>query len=179
MARQEAWDAQCGALKRREQALFQLYADIGAGIEAPFAAIGDRISAARAGAYDAEIDRVTAIKTARGAEIDGLAAEVAGLWEELGFGPRDEYDAALAGGAMGRASLGWGLSVIDTLRGKVAELGREKAAREEKIMVMGQGITTLWKRLATSEEEQTAFLEAHAGIGDDVIQAVRFFQKGQ
>lgn len=36
-----------------------------------------------------------------------------------------------------------------------------------------QAITTLWKRLATSEEEQTAFLEAHAGIGDDVIKAVR------
>jgi hypothetical protein len=175
VARQEAWDAQFGALKRREAALFQLYADIGAGIEAPFATIGDRISGARAAAYDGEIERVGAVKAARGAVIDGLAAEVAGLWEELGFGPCDEYDRALAGGAAGRASLGWGTAVIDTLRGKVAALTAEKAAREEKIMVMGQRITTLWKRLSTSEEEQTAFLEAHAGIGDDVIQAVRGF----
>ena len=171
--RQEAWDAQCAALKRREAALFQLYADIGAGIEPAFAAIGDRISTARALAYDGEIARVAAVKAARGAEIGALAGEVAGLWEELGFGPKDEYDAALAGGEAGRAALGWGTSVIDTLRGKVGALCAEKAAREDKIMRMGQGITTLWKRLATSEEEQTAFLEAHAGIGDDVIVAVR------
>jgi hypothetical protein len=38
--------------------------------------------------------------------------------------------------------------------------------------IIGQQITALWKRLATAEEEQTAFLESHAGIGDEVIAAV-------
>jgi hypothetical protein len=57
------------------------------------------------------------------------------------------------------------------LQSKAAGLTAEKAVREERIMVIGQQITALWKRLSTSEEEQTAFLESHAGIGDDVIAA--------
>lgn len=60
-ALQTAWDARARTLRERESSLFQLYSDIGAGIEAAFAAIGDRVSAARVGAYDAEIARVRAV----------------------------------------------------------------------------------------------------------------------
>ena len=132
--------------------------------------MGDRISLARIAQYDEEIARVSEIKRVRAGEIESLAGQIKEYWEELGFGPRDECEGSLARGALGE--LGWGLPIISVLAAKVEALGAEKLAREEKIMVMGQGITTLWKRLATPEEEQTAFLEAHAGIGDDVISAV-------
>ena len=165
------WDQRAGALRAREAQLFQLYSDIGAGIEAGFGALGERISTARIAAYDAELRRVGAVKAARAAEIAALAGDIKELWEELGFAPGDAVEGSIGRGAL--EELGWGTPIIATLHAKVAALGAEKAAREEKITTMGQGITTLWKRLATPEEEQTAFLEAHAGIGDDVINAVR------
>jgi len=168
---QETWDLRAATLREREGTLFQLYADVGAGIESGFSCTGDRVSLARIAQYDEEIKRVGGIKSERGAEVEGLAAQIKDLWEELGFGPRDEYERSVAQGSFGE--LGWGTLVISILSAKVQSLSAEKLAREEKIMVMGQGITTLWKRLATPEEEQTAFLEAHAGIGDDVISAVR------
>ena len=174
---QELWDGRASQLRSREAALFQLYADIGAGIEPGFAALGERYSAQRIAAYDAELRRVAAVKAARAGEIAALAGEIKDLWEELGFAARDAHEGSVARGALDE--LGWGLPLIAVLKGKVAALGAEKAAREEKITIMGQGITTLWKRLATPEEEQTAFLEAHAGIGDDVINAVRAGQGAQ
>ncbi len=167
---QETWDARARTLKGKEGGLFQLYADIGAGIEAGFSNIGDRMSIARIASYDAELARVTAIKAERAAAIAGLAAEINGLWEELGFVAADDAEKSISRGEFD--SLGWSTHVIARLRGKIDALLAEKAAREERIMVMGQAITALWKRLATPEEEQTAFLEAHAGIGDDVIAAV-------
>ena len=54
----------------------------------------------------------------------------------------------------------------------MAALSKEKARREERIAATGEQIMALWKRLATPEEEQNAFLEAHAGLGNDVIAAV-------
>ena len=57
------------------------------------------------------------------------------------------------------------------LQDKVQQLTTEKGIREERIMIIGQQITALWKRLSTPEHEQTTFLESHAGIGDDVINA--------
>jgi hypothetical protein len=69
------------------------------------------------------------------------------------------------------AGLGWTTAAISMLQTKAAALNAEKAVREERIMVIGQQITALWKRLSTPEEEQTSFLESHAGIGDDVIAA--------
>jgi len=168
---QGAWDVRARDLRAREAALFQLYADVGAGIEAGFSAVGDRVSAARVAAYEAEAARVRKVKDARRAAIAALAADIAGLWEELGFAARDETEAAIARGELD--ALGWGEPVVERLQQKAAALLAEKAAREERIMVMGQAITALWKRLATPEDEQTAFLEAHAGIGDDVIAAVR------
>jgi hypothetical protein len=170
-ALQEVWDTRAATLRAREATLFQLYADIGAGIEPGFACTGDRLSLARIGAYDEEIGRLEGIKGERAAAIGEAASAIKEYWEELGFGPRDEYEEAVARGTTAE-TLGWGTPLIAILHDKVAALASEKAAREEKIMVMGQGITTLWKRLATPEEEQTAFLEAHAGIGDDVISAV-------
>lgn len=128
------------------------------------------MSIARIASYDAELARVTAIKAERAAVIAGLAAEINGLWEELGFVAADDAEKSISRGEFD--SLGWSTHVIARLRGKIDALLAEKAAREERIMVMGQAITALWKRLATPEEEQTAFLEAHAGIGDDVIAAV-------
>lgn len=168
---QTAWDARARTLRERESTLFQLYSDIGAGIEANFAATGDRISAARVSAYDAEITRVRAIKSERAAAIKAKAAEIVGLWEELGFTASDDTEQCIARGMLD--SLGWAPAVGARLAQKAEVLLAEKAAREERIMIMGQSITALWKRLATPEEEQTAFLEAHAGIGDDVIAAVR------
>jgi len=167
---QETWDQRSSLLRSREAQLFQLYSDIGSGIEPTFAVLGDRISVQRIGAYDGEIRRVAAVKAARAAEIGALAGEIKELWEELGFSPGDACEISIGKGAL--EELGWGTPIIAILKAKVAALGAEKAAREEKITIMGQGITTLWKRLATPEEEQTAFLEAHAGIGDDVIHAV-------
>lgn len=49
---------------------------------------------------------------------------------------------------------------------------RVQGLREEKITVMGRQITELWKRLSTSESEQNAFLEDHAGLGEGTILAV-------
>ena len=82
---QTAWDARARTLRERETTLFQLYADIGTGIEAPFATIGDRVSATRVDAYCAEIARVRMIKAERAAAIKAKATEIVGLWEELGF----------------------------------------------------------------------------------------------
>jgi hypothetical protein len=48
-----------------------------------------------------------------------------------------------------------------------------QAAREERILAIGKCITTLWGRLSTPVEEQTAFMESHCGLGDAVIAAVR------
>lgn len=69
--------------------------------------------------------------------------------------------------------LGWSQSLVDALQGKIEGLGVEKAGREERIARIGGEITSLWKRLATPEDEQTQFLEAHAGLGDATIEAVR------
>jgi hypothetical protein len=168
---QTAWDARARTLRERETTLFQLYADIGTGIEAPFATIGDRVSATRVDAYCAEIARVRMIKAERAAAIKAKATEIVGLWEELGFAASDDTEQCILRGTLD--SLGWVPAVVTRLAQKAETLLAEKAAREERIMVMGQSITALWKRLATPEDEQTAFLEAHAGIGDDVIAAVR------
>lgn len=62
---------------------------------------------------------------------------------------------------------------MDTLTAKIAALNEQKAAREERIAAVGAEIMALWKRLATPEDEQAAFLEEHAGLGDAVIAAVR------
>ena len=64
--------------------------------------------------------------------------------------------------------MGWSSAVVGALKAKVASLSEEKAIREDRIAVIGKEITALWKRLATPEAEQTGFLEAHAGIGDQV-----------
>lgn len=144
---------------------------MGAGIEPAFAGVGDRVSSARVAAYDTEIARVRTLKAERAAAIAAKAAEIAGLWDELGFAAADDTEACIARGTLD--SLGWAPAVGALLEAKAQALVAEKAAREERIMVMGQSITALWKRLATPEDEQTAFLEAHAGIGDDVIAAVR------
>jgi hypothetical protein len=167
---QETWDSRARTLKTRESTLFQLYSDTGAGIETGFSNIGDRMSMTRTAAYDAEVARVTAVKSQRAGVIAKLAAEVVGLWEELGFTASDETESAISRGELD--TLGWATPVVSRLQGKIDTLLAEKGRREGRIMVMGQAITALWKRLATPEEEQTAFLEAHAGIGDDVIAAV-------
>ena len=174
-ATQETWDARHGALKAHEASLAALSADVGAPVAAAFAAIGDKISAARIAAYGAEVGRVAAIKAERHAAVAALCDETNALWAELGASssaaaaPRDETDALVARGDV--AALGWTTATIALLTQRCATLQAEKAAREERIMVIGQHITALWKRLATPEAEQTAFLERHAGIGDDVIEA--------
>jgi hypothetical protein len=136
-----------------------------------FATIGDKMSIARIGSYESEIARVSAIKNERWSVISSLAEEINTLWGELGFAPADEYDACIAPPNKG-LGLGWTTGAIELLQGKARSLAAEKSIREERIMIIGQQITTLWKRLATPEDEQTAFLESHAGIGDDVISAV-------
>jgi hypothetical protein len=123
---------------------------------------------ARIAAYDREIARMGAIKAERGEVITGLCASVCALWSELEFAPADATEEAIAARGAGLACT---LESIGALREKLAGLEAEKAAREEKICELGHAITSLWKRLATPEEEQTAFLEAHAGIGDGVIAA--------
>ena len=136
-----------------------------------FAAIGDTLSLPRIASFEAECARVAALKAERQAAIEALCGEINALWDELGAGAaRDEYDALITSPNNG-CGLGWSASVVAQLTDKCAALQTEKAAREEKIMVIGQQITALWKRLATPESEQTAFLERHAGIGDDVIEA--------
>jgi hypothetical protein len=93
------------------------------------------------------------------------------------------------------AGLGWTLSTIGGLQEKAATLNDERvssrecdglllptktrplcipsqAAREERIGSIGRNITTLWGRLSTPQEEQTAFMESHCGLGDSVILAV-------
>jgi len=148
---------------------------VGAPVAAAFAAVGDKISAARIAAFGAEVARAAALKAERHAAVAALCAEMNALWAELGTSsgaaaaPRDETDASVARGDV--AALGWTTAAIALLTRRCAALQAEKAAREERIMVIGQHITALWKRLATPEAEQTAFLERHAGIGDDVIEA--------
>jgi hypothetical protein len=162
-------------LKAHEATLAGLCADVGAPVAAAFAAVGDKISAPRIAAFGAEVARVAALKAERHAAVAALCAEMNALWAELGASsgaaaaPRDEADASVARGDV--AALGWTPGAIAMLTQRCAALQAEKAAREERIMVIGQHITALWKRLATPEAEQTAFLERHAGIGDDVIEA--------
>lgn len=50
--------------------------------------------------------------------------------------PKDECEISIQRGSL--ASLGWSLALIGTLQDKVAALEREKAGREEKIMVRPQ-----------------------------------------
>jgi hypothetical protein len=174
-ATQETWDARHAALKAHEATLAGLCADVGSPVAANFAAIGDKISVARIAAFGAEVARVAAVKAERHAAVAALCTETNALWAELGASssaaaaPRDETDARVARGDV--AALGWTTDVIALLTQRCGALQAEKAAREERIMVIGQHITALWKRLATPETEQTAFLERHAGIGDDVIEA--------
>lgn len=173
-ATQETWDARHAALKEHEASLRALSADVGAPVREAFAAIGDRISTARVAAFAAEVEAVAALKAERAAAVSALCTEIGALWAELGASsgaaaaPRDETDACVARGGEG---LGWTTGAIAELQRRCGALQAEKAAREERIMVIGQQITALWKRLATPEAEQTAFLERHAGIGDDVIEA--------
>ena len=132
------------------------------------------MSTGRITEYKTEVARVEAIKADRQSQISTLCNEINALWDELGSfsgaAPRDSVDESVARPSNGKG-LGWTLSIIATLTKKCQILQDEKSAREERIMVIGQQITALWKRLATPEAEQTSFLESHAGIGDDVITA--------
>ena len=77
-ALQEVWDNRAATLRAREATLFQLYADIGAGIEPGFACTGDRLSLARIGAYEEEIGRLEGIKGERAAAIGEAARAIKG-----------------------------------------------------------------------------------------------------
>jgi len=161
---------------------------VGAPLEAPFAAgAGPVASAARIAQFAGEVARVGGVKAARAATVGALCGEIAALWGELSSRPAAggadaELDALVAAycaegepapalaGAAARA-LGWTPATLAALEARQRALQAEKAAREERIMVIGQQITALWKRLATTEAEQTSFLESHAGIGDEVIAA--------
>lgn len=168
---QGVWDAREAELKALEGEVFALIDDVDEAIGAGFTAIGDRMTAGRVAAYRDEIARLTTLKAERGGRIAALADEVAELWNEMEFeaAAGDDVEAAIAGD---RAGLRWGQAVIDVLADKVATLTTEKAAREERISGMGKQVTELWKRLSTPEAEQTAFLEEHAGLGEDTIAAV-------
>ena len=174
-SRQQVWDTRNAELTSLDATLKQLYIDVGANVEKAFVnGVGEFMSSARIAEYKTEVARVDSIKSERQAQISTLCSEINALWDELGAfsgaAPRDAVDDCVARPMNGKG-LGWTLSIISTLSTKCQVLQDEKASREERIMVIGQQITALWKRLATPETEQTSFLESHAGIGDDVITA--------
>lgn len=174
-SRQQVWDIRNAELTSLDLTLKQLYIDVGANVEKAFVnGVGEFMSSARIAEYKTEVARVDSIKSERQAQISTLCSEINALWDELGAfsgaAPRDAVDDCVARPLNGKG-LGWTLSIISTLSTKCQVLQDEKASREERIMVIGQQITALWKRLATPETEQTSFLESHAGIGDDVITA--------
>lgn len=174
-SRQQVWNTRNAELSSLDTALKQLYVDVGANVEKAFAnGVGEFMSVARIAEYKTEVARVESIKSERQLQISTLCSEINALWDELGAfsgaAPRDSVDECVARPNNGKG-LGWTVSIISTLTSKCQVLQDEKAAREERIMVIGQQITALWKRLATPEAEQTSFLESHAGIGDDVITA--------
>ena len=180
-----------------------------------FTSIGDKMSLRRIGELRAEVGRLSAAKSARGAEIGGICAAIQELWAEMCFEPADDVEAAVPLGGEVRLrrthshapplghtavpspartardtpqsqhptcaaqGLGWSAAVVSTLTAKLTALNEEKARREERIAGIGREITSLWKRLGTDEDAQTAFLEAHAGIGDDVIAACEEYLAGK
>ena len=53
------------------------------------------MSSERIFAYKAEIGRVQSVKAKRAATIIGLCSSVETMWDEMGFGPGDDFEAAI------------------------------------------------------------------------------------
>ena len=140
-----------------------------------FAAVGAKLTAARAAAYRGEVARLAAAKEERRAALGDLCKEIAALWADFDGAPAEDDalgEAALAGAEAAAALAGWGPAGVAALEAKCAELQAEVADREARITALGQELTRLWHHLCVPEAEQRAFLEQHAGISDATFDVV-------
>lgn len=169
---QKLWDSRDSRLQALFKTLHAVHDDIVEAVPQALSDVGSKMSLARITEYEAGIAAAETIKIERGAIIVGLCEEILELWADMSFTPADDFEAHIPEKGVG---LGWGTSIIDTLNAKLAELNEERSVREARIDAMGKELTNLWKRLQTPEGEQTSFLEAHMGLGDDVLGAVEVY----
>ena len=169
------WDERSAELSALQAAVDGAAAELCESVTPSFAAVGAKLTAARAAAYRGEVARLAAAKDARRGAMAELCKEIAALWADYDGAPADGDAlgcAALEGVDAAAALVGWGPAAVAALEAKCGELQAEVADREARVTALGTELTRLWHHLCVPEAEQRAFLEQHAGISDATFDVV-------
>eukprot|EP00949_MAST-11_sp_MAST-11-sp1_P004640 g4640.t1 len=155
-----------------------LYSTLGMEIEENFAEMGFILSAEREAEMREKVSSLKAEKAVRVEGRDKLCKEISDLMLELVVEPETEMDmcifeAAKSVGASVGASAQFGLTIADlsALSNRAAELAALKVERETHITELAKQINVLWDKLDIAQEERSAFLEQHNGLGEAEIKA--------
>ena len=171
----QVWDERSAELTALQASVDGAAAELCESVSPAFAAVGAKLTAARAAAYRGEVARLAAAKDARRGAMAELCKEIAALWADYDGAPADGDAvgcAALAGVDAAAALVGWGPAAVAALEAKCGELQAEVADREARVTALGTELTRLWHHLCVPEAEQRAFLERHAGISDATFDVV-------
>lgn len=157
--------AELGSLR---ETLHELWATLALPRESEFEEVGDELTESRKEAFASRIVEAETIKGRRRAEVTQMAEDINALWDEMCFEPKTDVDKAIREGA---TELPLTEETLASMTEQCSTLTKEKVRREERVKALGAEIAALWDRLKVPEDDRTAWLDSHQGLGDAVIEA--------